>query len=96
MAGLIHDIGKIAIPGEVLRKPAKLDARSGSSCARHPVEGVSMMLRMPGISSVALDSMRVCLEHHMNHDHTGYPDVAANGGRARCRASWRSPTASTP
>ena len=34
-----------------------------------------MMFRMPGLSSLMLDAMRVCLEHHMNFDITGYPDV---------------------
>jgi HD-GYP domain-containing protein (c-di-GMP phosphodiesterase class II) len=42
---------------------------------RHPIEGMKMIVRMPGLSMLALDSMRACLEHHMNFDRTGYPEV---------------------
>ena len=45
---------------------------------RHPIEGMKMMLRMPGLSMLSLDAMRVCLEHHVNIDRTGYPDVGEN------------------
>ncbi len=82
VAGLIHDIGKIAIPGEILRKPAKLDEEEWKLMRRHPVDGVKMMLRMSGLSSLALDSMRACLEHHMNYNHTGYPTLEPSWGQA--------------
>ena len=75
VASLLHDLGKLAVPGEVLRKPAKLDAEEWRLMRRHPLEGAKMMLRMPGLSNLQLDSMRVCLEHHMNYDRTGYPSV---------------------
>jgi HD-GYP domain-containing protein (c-di-GMP phosphodiesterase class II) len=75
VAALIHDIGKMSVPGEVLRKPAALSADEWHLMRRHPLEGMKMILRMPGISTIAIDSMRVCLEHHMNYDRTGYPDA---------------------
>ena len=82
VAALLHDIGKVAVPGEVLRKPGKLDADEWAMIRRHPLEGVKMMFRMPGLTGLTLDSMRVCLEHHMNFDRTGYPDVAHAWGQA--------------
>jgi HD-GYP domain-containing protein (c-di-GMP phosphodiesterase class II) len=82
VAALLHDIGKMAVPAEVLRKPAALTAEEWGMIRRHPLEGVKMMIRMPGISSLMLDSMRVCLEHHMNFDRTGYPDVECEWGQA--------------
>jgi HD-GYP domain-containing protein (c-di-GMP phosphodiesterase class II) len=82
VAGLVHDIGKIAIPGDVLRKPAKLSSEEWALMRRHPIEGVRMMTRMPGLSMLALDSMRVCFEHHMNFDRTGYPEVGIDWGQA--------------
>ena len=48
VAGLLHDIGKVAVPGDVLRKPARLTADEWSFMQRHPLEGVKMMFRMPG------------------------------------------------
>src|SRR5437867_4938381 len=49
---------------------------------RHPHESTKMMSRMPELTGLTLDSMRVCLEHHMNFDRTGYPDVDTEWGQA--------------
>ncbi|HVP14506.1 MAG TPA: HD domain-containing phosphohydrolase [Terriglobales bacterium] len=75
VAGLLHDIGKVAVPGDVLRKPDKLNSDEWGVIRRHPLEGVKMMFRMPGLSSLTLDAMRVSLEHHLNFDLTGYPEI---------------------
>ena len=75
VAALLHDIGKVAVPGEVLRKPARLTPDEWGLVQRHPLEGVKMMFRMQGLSHLTLDVMRVCLEHHMNFDVTGYPEI---------------------
>jgi HD-GYP domain-containing protein (c-di-GMP phosphodiesterase class II) len=82
VAALLHDIGKVAVPGDVLRKPAKLTPEEWGFIQRHPLEGVKMMFRMPGLSGLTLDAMRVCLEHHMNFDLTGYPEVEHEWGQA--------------
>lgn len=82
VAALLHDIGKISIPGDVLRKPAALTADEWGQMRRHPLEGVKMLTRLPGLSPLTLDSMRVCLEHHMNFDRTGYPDIGHEWGQA--------------
>ena len=82
VAALLHDMGKVAVPGEVLRKPAALTPEEWNLMRRHPVEGTKMLTRMPGLSSLTLDSMRVCLEHHMNFDRTGYPDVEVEWGQS--------------
>ena len=41
-----------------------------------------MILRMPGLSPLMLDTIRVCMEHHMNFDRTGYPDIQTEWGQA--------------
>ena len=41
-----------------------------------------MVARMPGLSTVMLDAMRACLEHHMNYNRTGYPDIDLEWGQA--------------
>jgi len=82
VAALVHDIGKISVPAEVLRKPTRLTDEEWRMIRRHPLEGVKTMLRQPGLSMLALDSMRVCFEHHMNYDRTGYPEVEGPWGQA--------------
>lgn len=82
VAALLHDIGKIAVPADVLRKPAKLTPEEWALMRRHPLEGVKMISRMPGLTTLTLDAMRVCLEHHMNYDRSGYPHVDLPWGQA--------------
>ncbi|MEO5989696.1 MAG: HD domain-containing phosphohydrolase [Candidatus Eisenbacteria bacterium] len=82
VAGLLHDLGKMSIPAAVLRKPGALNAEEWMQMRRHPIEGAKMIARMPGLSSLMLDSMRACLEHHMNYNRTGYPDVEGEWGQA--------------
>jgi HD-GYP domain-containing protein (c-di-GMP phosphodiesterase class II) len=82
VAGLLHDVGKMSIPGEVLRKPGKLDADEWMMMRRHPIEGAIMISRMPGLSPAMLDAMRACLEHHMNYNRTGYPEIDMDWGQA--------------
>ena len=82
VAGLLHDIGKLSVPAAVLQKPAALTPEEWDLMRRHPIEGLKMMTHMPGFSSLILDSMRVCLEHHMNFDHTGYPQFTSEWGQS--------------
>ena len=82
VAALLHDIGKVSVPGDVLRKPAALTNEEWQLMRRHPLEGTKMLTRLPGLSPLTLDSMRVCLEHHMNFDRTGYPEIEGEWGQA--------------
>jgi len=82
VAGLLHDLGKMAVAGDVLRKPGALSADEWMQMRRHPIEGLKMVARMPGLSQVMIDSMRACFEHHMNFNRTGYPDTSAEWGQA--------------
>ena len=82
VSALLHDMGKISVPAGVLQKPAALTSEEWQMMRRHPVEGVKMLVRMPGLSPLTIDSMRVCLEHHMNFDRTGYPEVQLEWGQA--------------
>jgi len=82
VAGLLHDLGKMRVAGDVLRKPGALSAEEWLQMRRHPIEGAKMVARMPGLSQVMIDSMRGCFEHHMNYNRTGYPDVVVDWGQA--------------
>lgn len=71
LAGLLHDIGKMMVPADILNKPGKLTDDEFISVKEHPEAGYNMLLEVKGISDVALD---VCLHHHEKMDGSGYPD----------------------
>lgn len=75
MAGLLHDVGKMMIPLEILNKPGKLTDAEFELVKSHPAEGHKMLLEGSGISEIALD---VCLHHHEKVDGKGYPDRLSN------------------
>jgi len=71
LAGLVHDIGKAAIPLAILNKPGKLTDDEFVRMKSHPVAGHEMLVEGGGVGDVPLD---VCLHHHEKVDGSGYPD----------------------
>ncbi|MCU1369039.1 MAG: hypothetical protein JWO77_233 [Ilumatobacteraceae bacterium] len=69
-AALLHDIGKLSVPTEVLNKPGRLDPHEWEMIHRHPVEGDRMLGALKDwLGPWAL----VVLEHHERWDGGGYP-----------------------
>ena len=77
MAGLLHDIGKMAVPNEVLNKPGKLTDSEFELIRGHPEAGGKILLDCQQVSALVLD---VCLHHHEKVDGSGYPHKL-NGGQ---------------
>lgn len=73
VSALLHDIGKLAVPAEVLQKAGKLSHDEWGLVQRHPIEGVRLVARHPGFTPQVIDAMRVCLQHHQTYDGKGYP-----------------------
>lgn len=69
LAGLLHDLGKAAVPMEVLNKPGKLTDEEFTVVRSHPVAGHAM-LKEGDVHPQVLDA---CLHHHEKVDGTGYP-----------------------
>ena len=78
VAALLHDLGKAAIPPWVLNKPGKLTSEEWKLMLDHPVQGVKMIARMRGLNDLALRSMIVAYEHHINVDKSGYPQLGGH------------------
>lgn len=75
MVSLFHDLGKIKIPYEVLNKPAKLTESEWSIVKNHPKWGVKSILKMRNLDPLTMNAALVAFEHHMNIDHSGYPQI---------------------
>ena len=76
VAGLLHDVGKVAIADDVLLKPGKLTLRERSSVEGHPQAGHDLLAQSSDIPAAALE---VCLRHHEKMDGSGYPDGLGEG-----------------
>ncbi|MGH7507699.1 MAG: HD-GYP domain-containing protein [Longimicrobiales bacterium] len=72
VAGLLHDLGKVNIPIEVLTKPGKLTTEERALMNQHPSEGARILLDSPERLELAAV---VAYEHHIMIDGGGYPDL---------------------
>lgn len=72
-AALLHDIGKVAIPDEILHKPGPLTEVEWQLMRQHPVIGERILRALPGMGGVA----RIVRHEHERWDGTGYPDRLA-------------------
>ena len=73
LAGLLHDIGKLAVPEAVLNKPGPLDEGEWALMRDVPLAGERMLRAVPGLGNVA----RLVRSVHENVDGSGYPDGLA-------------------
>ena len=76
LSALMHDIGKVRTPHEILNKPDRLTDEEFVIMRRHPVEGAEILRRTPEMPILA---PVVAFEHHLRLDGSGYPAVSRNG-----------------
>jgi HD-GYP domain-containing protein (c-di-GMP phosphodiesterase class II) len=73
-AALLHDVGKIAVPKEIINKPGPLDDEEWKIMHKHTIEGEAMLNRVGGVLS---DVGRIVRSSHEHYDGSGYPDGLA-------------------
>jgi putative nucleotidyltransferase with HDIG domain len=70
LAALLHDIGKVRTPVEILNKPGALTPREFDIIKKHPIDGATILRgtrEMPRLAAI------VAFEHHLRRDGAGYP-----------------------
>jgi len=70
VAGMLHDLGKLAIPVEILNKPTPLTREELQLIQQHPIESVRLLGDNPKITD---DIRQMILQHHERVDGRGYP-----------------------
>ncbi len=76
IGGLLHDVGKVKVPQEILQHDGALDEEQWHQIRRHPIDGAGLILvttRDPLHPAVS-----VVLEHHAAFDGSGYPTLAGH------------------
>jgi HD domain len=74
MGGLLHDIGKLSLPDEILKKPGALTAAEFELVEEHPERGRRLLRELGGFDEPVL---RLVRDHHERLDGSGYPSGAA-------------------
>ena len=72
LSAMLHDVGKLFIPADVLNKPGPLDKVEWALMQEHPVRGAEYLLNNPGVPRMAVVN---AYEHHLRFDLRGYPHV---------------------
>ncbi|MBU0983324.1 MAG: HD domain-containing protein [candidate division Zixibacteria bacterium] len=72
-AALFHDIGKVKLPTDLVKKPDAFDENDWLQMQRHPLLGAKTILRNLKFDTHTARAARAAFEHHINNDLTGYP-----------------------
>jgi len=89
---LVHDVGKLAVPPEILNKPGRLTDEEMVVMRTHAHAGVEL-LRPADLAPLATSVVR---DHHERLDGSGYPEGLLGVQVQEFRASPPSPTSTTP
>jgi HD-GYP domain-containing protein (c-di-GMP phosphodiesterase class II) len=71
LGGLLHDVGKLSVPNEILNKPSRLSDEEFAEIRRHPGAGRELLNELGGFSPLVLDLVE---RHHERLDGGGYPN----------------------
>ncbi len=81
IAALLHDIGKLFLPVDIINKPGKPNDEEWQMIRLHPVRGAEYLIGTTGVPQLAVVT---AYEHHMKYDLTGYPTVRKNWQQHLC------------
>jgi len=74
-AALFHDVGKVKLPSDLIKKPDAYDENDWLQMQQHPLLGAKTILRNMKLELHTARGARGAFEHHINQDFTGYPKL---------------------
>lgn len=74
-AALFHDLGKVKLPEDLIRKPDVFDENDWRQMQKHPELGSKTILRNLAFNEYAARAAVAAYQHHINDDFTGYPNL---------------------
>jgi len=77
LCGLLHDVGKMRVPIDILNKPAKLSEKEFNIVKAHTIHGRNLLMSSPGIPNAVID---VAYSHHEKVNGEGYPRQLPGSG----------------
>ncbi len=81
LSAMLHDVGKLFVPEEILNKPARLEGDEWEMLKKHPIKGAEYLVKTPGVPRMAVIN---AYEHHMRFDQRGYPTVKRDWQQNLC------------
>ena len=78
ICGLVHDLGKVEIPKEILNKPGMLTPDEILEIEKHPLRSVSHIIKFRSSRELKARIILPPFEHHLRYDLSGYPRVSRN------------------
>jgi HD-GYP domain-containing protein (c-di-GMP phosphodiesterase class II) len=81
VAAMLHDIGKLYVPEEILTNKGKLSKEEFEIMKQHPVKGARHLLETSGVPRLAVIT---AYEHHMKYNLSGYPKVPSDWQQNLC------------
>lgn len=76
ISGLLHDLGKVDVPKEILLKPGGLEESEWMEIRKHPLWSVSRILKLGFSEALTSKVLLAPFEHHIRYDLRGYPKIS--------------------
>ncbi len=76
IAGMFHDLGKVAIPHDLINKPDKLTEEEFDQVREHPINSVLHILKINAARDLKNKIILAPFEHHLMYDFSGYPRIS--------------------
>ena len=72
VSAMLHDVGKVFVPGDIVKKPGRLTEEEWEHIRRHPTQGARALAGLHDLPALA---STIALQHHVRSDGSGYPSL---------------------